>query len=206
MWTWPARSTWAAVALLFPRDEGGYIIFVKFYIPEETARPQNPDDMQEKVNDQYDGWAIDGHLTLTPGNMIDQDYIKEDIIQLMKNHRVLELTYDPWQSNKLATELEHEGATCVEIKPTVGNFSDPMKMLEAFVLAEKIEHTGCPVLTWNVSNVVGHYDHKDNIYPNKEKPEKKIDGVVAILMAMNRGNHYLEQGGSIYEKRGPIIV
>ena len=50
-----------------------------------------------------------------------------------------------------------------------------------------------------VSNVVAHMDKKDNIYPNKEKPENKIDGVVAILMAMNRGNHYLDSGESVYE-------
>jgi phage terminase large subunit-like protein len=33
-------------------------------------------------------------------------------------------------------------------------------------------------------NVVCHRDHKDNIYPNKEKPENKIDGVIALIMAL----------------------
>jgi phage terminase large subunit-like protein len=49
-----------------------------------------------------------------------------------------------------------------------------------------LRHDGNPVLEWMMSNVVCHRDHKDNIYPNKEKPENKIDGVVSLCMALAR--------------------
>jgi phage terminase large subunit-like protein len=74
----------------------------------------------------------------------------------------------------------------VEVRPTVLNFSEPMKTLEAWVLQGKFEFSGDPVLTWMVSNVVCHHDAKDNIYPRKERVENKIDGVVALLIAINR--------------------
>ena len=74
----------------------------------------------------------------------------------------------------------------IEVRATVLNFSEPMKMLEALVLQKKLVHNGCPVLGWMVSNVVAHLDAKDNIYPRKERAENKIDGIVALIMALSR--------------------
>ena len=61
-----------------------------------------------------------------------------------------------------------------------------MKELEALVLDGRFHFNGDPVLSWMVSNVVFYTDKKDNIYPNKENPENKIDGVIGLLMALNR--------------------
>jgi phage terminase large subunit-like protein len=58
--------------------------------------------------------------------------------------------------------------------------------LEKLVLQGKFHHNGDPVLTWMISNVVAHMDNKDNIYPRKEKPENKIDGVITALMCLGR--------------------
>jgi phage terminase large subunit-like protein len=72
----------------------------------------------------------------------------------------------------------------VEVRPTVQNFSGPMKELEALVLAGRFHHDGNPMFRWMISNVVCHRDAKDNVYPRKERPENKIDGVVAAIMAL----------------------
>ncbi len=74
----------------------------------------------------------------------------------------------------------------IEVRPTVLNFSEPMKTLEALVLQCRLIHDGDPVLGWMVSDVVAHLDAKDNIYPRKERPENKIDGIVALIMALSR--------------------
>jgi phage terminase large subunit-like protein len=93
----------------------------------------------------------------------------------------------------------------VEVRPTVLNFSEPMKTLEALVLQGKFRHDGDPVLTWMASNVVAHLDAKDNIYPRKERPENKIDGIVALIMALARA---MMGGGdsSVYEERGQLVL
>lgn len=78
------------------------------------------------------------------------------------------------------------GAPMVELRQTVQNMSEPMKQLEALVLQGHLEHDGNPVLTWMISNVVAHLDAKDNIYPRKERAENKIDGAVALIMALAR--------------------
>lgn len=74
----------------------------------------------------------------------------------------------------------------VEMRPTVLNFSEPMKELEKLVLEGKFHYPDDPVLTWAISNVVCHRDAKDNIYPRKERQENKIDPAIALIAALGR--------------------
>lgn len=94
----------------------------------------------------------------------------------------------------------------VEVRPTVLNFSEPMKELEALVLQRRLHHDGNPAMRWMVSNVVCHRDAKDNIYPRKQRNENKIDGVVATIMALNRALLAPEDPGSVYEERGILTL
>ena len=61
-----------------------------------------------------------------------------------------------------------------------------MKEIEAAVRDGRFHYNGDRVLTWMFSNVTCHQDAKENIFPRKERVENKIDGVVALIMAMNR--------------------
>ena len=173
------KLDFACVAFVFEGDyPGTYVIFVKHYLPELT--------IEESENSQISGWFEDGHIIESPGAMMDQNIIETDIKEAAGMFQIAEVGYDNWQANHLAMELMKEGITMVEVRPTIQNFSAPMKELEALVKADKIRHAACPVLDWMISNVVCHTDAKDNIYPRKEDAKNKIDGVIAILMAMNR--------------------
>jgi phage terminase large subunit-like protein len=78
-------------------------------------------------------------------------------------------------------------------RQTVANFSEPTKQLDALMRSGRIAHDGNPVLAWMIGNVVGHYDAKENVYPRKERPENKIDGAVALIMAIGRHMVFEEQ-------------
>lgn len=177
-----------------PTTERHYYLFLKSYLPEAAIR--------ESSNSQYQGWVKDGWITPTSGDVIDFDLIREDHIALSKEVNLRETAYDPWQAQQLANELQREGLVLVELRPTVQNFSEPMKELEALVRSGRLHHDGNPVLRWMVSNVVCKYDAKDNIYPRKLRPENKIDGAVAAIMAMNRAMLAPEEETSVYETRG----
>ena len=145
--------------------------------------------VKTSTNSQYDGWVKTELLTATPGVRTDFDYIESDLIALRKNFIVKEVAFDPFQATQFSTRMERlEGFTLVEVGATVKNFSEPMKEMEALVLDGRFHFNGDPVLSWMVSNVVFHMDQKDNIYPNKSKTntEQKIDGVIGLLMALNR--------------------
>jgi phage terminase large subunit-like protein len=155
-----------------------YYYFGRYYLPEAT--------IDESSNSSYDGWARDHHLIETPGEIIDLAAIESDIKELPTGHEVREVAYDPFQATQLVNGLMADGITCVEVRPTVLNFSEPMKELEAVIRAGRFHYNGDPVFTWMVSNVVCHVDAKDNIYPRKERAEAKIDAVVAAIMCMAR--------------------
>jgi len=170
----------AALSLIFrdPENQGIFIAFAKHYLPEDTVSSSS--------NSQYSGWMRAGRLTVTPGNVIDFGWIEADLLDLCSRFDVQSVAFDPFQATQLSTRMVAEGLPMVEVRPTVLNFSEPMKTLEALVLQRKLVHDGDPVLAWMASNVVAHLDAKDNIYPRKERAENKIDGIVALIMALSR--------------------
>jgi phage terminase large subunit-like protein len=183
----------AALVLLFKRADH-YYLFPFFWLPEEVA--------QDEEGAHYAGWAAEGYLHLTSGNVIDQNFIQETIRGLASRHQVRGLAYDDWQANKFGTELREEGLPATEYRMTVQNMSEPMKELHAVIISGKLSHPDNPVMNWMMSNVVAKIDAKENIYPRKEQSKNKIDGPVAAIMAV--GEWLTGEGPetSIYESRG----
>ncbi|HEY7821936.1 MAG TPA: terminase TerL endonuclease subunit [Acidimicrobiia bacterium] len=184
----------ASVAMLFPpsatRDR--YHAFVRHYLPE--------DRIQEASNDKYGGWHRDGWMVATPGDVTDFGYIEEDLEQLKSQVQIVEAAFDPFQATQFSTRMVEKGFPMVEVGATVKNLSEPMKELEALVRKQQILFDQDPVLMWMFGNVVARLDRKDNIFPNKERPEAKIDGVVALIMALNRALLDTPPRRSIYEE------
>ncbi len=167
----------AAKAKVFER-EGRFYVFLSHYLPEAAV--------EDGRNSQYSGWARRGLLTVTPGNVTDFDQIEAELVADASRFQIEEVPFDPFQATQLSAHMLAEGLPMVEMRPTVLNFSEPMKQLEALVLQRRLVHDGDPILAWMISNVVCHRDAKDNIYPRKEREENKIDGVVALIMALGR--------------------
>jgi phage terminase large subunit-like protein len=171
----------AAKIRLFEREIDGtrhYYVFGQYYLPEVAA--------SDGRNSQYAGWEIEGRLTTTAGDVLDFEAVEDDLIEDSRRFQVREIAYDPWQATQLAQRLQQQGASVIEYRNTVANFSAPMKEVDALVRSGRLHHDGDPVLGWMVSNVICHVDAKDNIYPRKERHENKIDGLVALIMALGR--------------------
>lgn len=171
-----------SMAQLFEREIDGkqhVYCFMRHWLPE-TAVLEDP-------NAQYDGWVRAGHMRTTPGNVVDVDQIEADTLgEINGKFALRELSVDPMHnSTQYGVHMAQQGILVVDVRPTVLNFSEPMKWLEAYVKDGTFHHN-CPVLTWMISNVEVKRDQKDNIYPRKGAANRKIDGVVALLMALNR--------------------
>lgn len=190
----------AALVILFRRtvaETFHYYLFGRYWLPEET--------IETSINSQYSGWARSGKLTATAGQVIDFEYIERELDGLASRFEIREVAYDPFQATQFSTRMIERGLPMVECRPTVLNFSEPMKELESLTLDGRLHHDGDPVLGWSVSNVVCHYDAKDNVYPRKETIHNKIDPVIAAIMALARANVDLERR-SVYEGRGLITL
>ncbi len=189
-----SKTDIAALVVLFshPEIDGGFAVFGRYFLPEETALASG--------NSQYEGWMRSGRLTATPGNVIDFGWVEAELLGLSSRFAVEAVAFDPFQATQLSTRMLAEGLPMIEVRPTVLNFSEPMKILEALVLQGKLRHDGDPVLAWMASNVVAHLDAKDNIYPRKERPEQKIDGIVALIMALARALLPRQATISVYDQ------
>lgn len=174
----------ASLAFVFSRYvEGAMHIYAfgRHFLPEKTIR--------DSSNAQYQGWHRQGYLLSTKGQVIDVDVIQADVEEIVEanNLQVVELDVDPMHNaTQFAASMDEAGYDVIEVRPQVLTMSEPMKWLDALIRDGRFHHDGDPALAWMVSNVIAKADNKDNVYPRKERPEAKIDGVMAILTAMNR--------------------
>lgn len=194
-----SRSDIAAAVLLFPMDNNKLALFGRYYLPDDA--------IERDLSGHYDAWVRQERLITTEGAITDMEVIVDDLVAFVSRFDVKAVCFDPWQIAPLLAALQKRGVTVplVEIKQTVQNISPAMKELEAMVLGGLIVHDGCPVTSWMMSNVVCHYDNKDNVYPKKDRPENKIDAALASMFALNQ---YLADYGRVcvYDERGLIAI
>ena len=167
-----------AYVLLFHENDH-FQLLPYFWIPEEK--------MQEKIrkeNINYERWVAEGYVTVTPGNVIDYDFVKADILRIVADYDLQASAYDRWNSSQTIIDLQNEGMVCNPFGQGYGSMSAPTKEFEKMVLTGKIEHFGNPVLRWMLASTVVMTDPAGNIKPDKAKSTQKIDGIVASIMAL----------------------
>jgi len=163
-----------------------YCISPKFWVPYDTVYGADVED--RKTAERFQKWINTGHLDVTDGAEIDYREILHDAIESNKDNPVTVSAIDPHGATNLSHHLADEGLNPVTIIQNFTNLSDPMKELEAAIQSGRFHHDGNPILTWCISNVVGKNapGNDDVVRPIKERNENKIDGAVALIMAIGR--------------------
>lgn len=186
----------SAFLLVFPpeHEDEPYQVICRFWIPQDAMRERSRRDRVP-----YDVWTRQGLINTTPGNVIDYDYIVAEIDELAQRYDIQEIAFDRWGATKIYQQLEDARMTMVQFGQGYVSMSPPMKELEKLVLSGKIAHGGNPVLTWMADNLVAREDPAGNIKPDKEKSTEKIDGMVALIMGLDRALRYQT---SVYDERG----
>jgi phage terminase large subunit-like protein len=175
-----SRTDLTALALLFKdHDSDDMTVIPFFWVPEEGAEKRSRTDRVP-----YQEWIRNGLLIATPGNVVDQGFIREDIYRLAKDYRLKELAFDPWNASKLSIELQGDGIQVVEMRQGFRSLSEATKHLGALVTGRKLRHGAHPVLRWMASNMVVRQDPNGNLAPDKSKVTERIDGIVALIMAI----------------------
>lgn len=169
----------AAKVNVYRRMIGGaanYYVFPTFYLPRSA--------IENDVHPMFRPWEMQGDLTVTAGETTDFSVIEDEIRIEAPGRNVVGISVDPWQAQHMIQNLQRDGLPAQEYKMNVGTMSEATKTLDALMREGCIHHTGNAVLNWMIGNVVGHFDAKDNVYPRKELPANKIDGAVALIMAL----------------------
>lgn len=190
----------AAVAI-FPRDDGTFDVLPRFWLPRANIL-----QLEQKAKAPYQMWGKRRLLNLTEGNVVDYSFVRRELLEWASMFEVVECAYDPYNATQFATQLrEDDGFPMIEFRQGYISFNEPMKKLEALLLERRIRHGGHPVLRWNFDNLAVTQDAAGNLKPAKNKSRGKIDGVVALIMAVGRATLSREES-SVYEQRGIIEI
>lgn len=193
-----------AFVLVFPPlDEADkYQILPFFWIPEE-----NIDQRVRRDHVPYDIWERQGFLYTTEGNVVHYGFIETFIEELGMKYNIREIAFDRWGAVQMTQNLEALGFAVVPFGQGFKDMSLPTKELMKLTLEKRIAHGGNPVLRWMMDNIYVKTDPAGNIKPDKEKSTEKIDGAVALIMALDRTlRHSVENTGSVYDERGLLIL
>jgi phage terminase large subunit-like protein len=164
-----------------PDSLGGFDVLAQFFVPEEAIRARS---LRDKV--PYDQWRRDGFVTATPGATVDYDAVRRALQTWQQDYAVQIVAYDPWNAADLVSRLEkQDGLTCVPVRQGFASLSAPTKSLEQAILSKRLRQDGHPVLRWCVGNVAVESDAAGNLKPSKAVSTERIDGVVALIMAVD---------------------
>ena len=170
-----------ALVLVFPDAQGGFDVLARFFLPETGIH-----DKAELDRVPYDVWAKQGFLTLIPGAVVDPSFVAETIAEACATYDVQRIAYDRWRIEDLKRELDRMGAE-PPLEPFGQGFRDmapALDKMERLVAEARLRHAGNPILTFCASNAVVEMDPAGNRKLAKNKSSGRIDGMVALAMAL----------------------
>lgn len=205
-----SKSDMTALCMVFPPedpDRGVYRAVWRFWLPEGALdRPGRPRSVP------FEAWADQGFLKLTPGEALDHSAVFHELGELVPRFRIHEVMIDRWGAGYLRPQIEELGLVVAEFGQGYQSMSEPTKALEALVLSERLDHGGNPVASWHAECLEVRTDPAGNLKPSKpdvRKSSKRIDGMVALIMALGRAmllgaNPPVER--SVYDERGLLTL
>ncbi len=189
--------------MAFPDKEDPELLrfLARFWVPESALEdPHNP------YREQYQVWARDKHLQVTPGNATDYDFVTEQVLRDAARFGLVDMNIDAlFQGHQVATRLGGEGLEVAAFRQGRLSYTAPTKEFERRLLLRKIAHGGHPILRFNADNVALERGPGDTVKPVKGSPQGKIDGLQCMVMALDRVmRHETAKARSVYEERGIV--
>lgn len=177
-----STSDLIALVLLFRHESEPWDVLPFFWCTQAMAEQR-----ERKAATPYLRWAHRNLIEITEGNATDYGLIRRRVNEVAAQYRITELAIDRlFQGHQLAQELGQDGLPVIDFGQGFMSMAAPCKQLTEMILNGRIRHAGHEVLRWNASNVGTETDSAGNIKFSKKKSGDKIDGIVALSMALGR--------------------
>lgn len=192
--------------VLAAKGDDGWDIQPTFWLPADGLAEKSRSDRVP-----YDLWAQQGFLKTTPGASIEYEFIAEFLRGLFDRCNVKALAFDRYNMRFLKPWLEKVGFTedelarFVEFGQGYVSMSPALRELESLVLSRKLRHGDHPVLTMCAGNAVTTSDPAGNRKLDKKKASGRIDGMVALAMALGQAM-VNDQDSDYYAAGGALVV
>ncbi len=156
----------------------------------------------------YDLWESQGFLETTPGASIDYGFVAERLAEIAADCDLRGVAYDRWRIDVMRKELDERGLSIplIEFGQGYKDMSPALDAVEAELANARVLHGNHPVLTWCASNAIATRDPAGNRKLDKAKATGRIDGMVALAMAIGMATRDRSDGPSVYEERGLTLL
>lgn len=173
-----STSDLTAIAYLVPRPDALYY-WIDYYLPEEALRTK-------PLKHTYKEWVRGGYLKVTPGNVVDYEYILTDILTMERSAGLFiqKVGYDRWNATQFVIRATEEGLLMEEYAQNIGSFNRPTKELERLMLSGGVKFQNNPITRFGFRNIELKTDQNGNQKPSKSNVDNKIDGIIAALEAL----------------------
>ncbi len=186
-------SDLTALAWVFRDDKtGARTVLLRHWLPEDRL-----DDLNRRTANAASVWVKEGWLRLTPGEVVDYAFVRHQINEDRARFDAQTIAFDRWNASQLVQELLDDGADMVEMGQGFASMSTPTKELQRLLLQgtsknPMVVHGANPLLRWEIDNLAVRTDPAGNVKPDKARSGEKIDGVVALVMALDQDLRHTE--------------
>lgn len=189
-----------AFVMAFPMDDDTIKIVAKLFVSEAAVERR-----RNQTGGSYDAFVANNELIVTEGNSTDYNVIQNTILECAEIYDIQSIAFDRWNSNSLVQQLTEKGLVLDPFGQGFISMTAPIKNAEVLVKKRQLHHGGHGMLRWMIANVVTKKDDAENVKFSKAKAGDKIDGVIAMIMAigemMTMENNDVT-GSSTYETQG----
>ena len=201
-----------AYAMISEPDEKGIRdLKVWCFCPKDTIEKRSKEDRvpylywsQMKRENAVD--ENDTYLIATPGNMVDYLEVEKVVINQYYKNTTKHVEYDRKFSGSLVQNLMKENIELSPFTQTLMNYTSPTKEFMRLVMSGKLRVGNNPILKWMLSGCVVILDTNENIRIDKSKSTKRIDGIIASIMALAGTMGVEEKKESKYNNPNEVIV
>jgi len=198
-----ARTDLTACVIVGRDAEGVAHVWPYFWTPENGLHERAKTDRVP-----YDAWVRDGWLRTTPGATVDYSFVAAEMAEIMADLDVELVAFDRWRIDVFKKDADSIGME-FPMAPFGQGFKDmspALDILEADLLNGRIRHGNHPVLTMCAANAVVTKDAAGNRKLDKHKATGRIDGMVALAMALGCAGHAEEADDIADFLMDPIIA
>lgn len=187
-----STSDLTCLSLLLTKDDEKLYFKNLYYLPE-SALSDSPN------REIYKYWVQTNQLNITPGNVCDYDYVLNDLMKLYNTHTITKIGYDSWNATQFVISATENGLPMQPISQSISNLSKPTKTLERLIKMGNVVIDNNEITRWCFSNSTIKTDWNENIKVVKGGgKDSKIDGVIAIIMALATYLETPHYSGSIF--------
>lgn len=165
-------TAWVLIWLL---PDGRVAVRPRFWIPQKA--------LETYPNRPYAQWKRQRILETTEGSTTYYAVVEKAVLADCRKYGVREVAYDKRFAEQMAQNLQGAGVNLTN-QPQGFDLNEACRRMQELITTGDLCHGNHEILGWMASNYVEIHGTRGDVRPDKERAAEKVDGIVALEMAL----------------------